>query len=62
MNLRHKRKAWKKYVATITGEPSGFGRMTAREQVAAMGYLSAVMWKFAVAAKAVSVSLRRISL
>jgi len=39
MNLRHKRKAWKKYVAVMAGQPSGFGKMTARERIAAMDYL-----------------------
>ena len=39
MNLRRKKKAWKKYVAVMAGQPSEFGKMTARERIAAMNYL-----------------------
>ena len=38
MNLRRKRKAFKKFVAYIAGRPSGFGKITAREKQMAMDY------------------------
>lgn len=41
MKIRRKKKAWDKYYALMTGEPSHFGRITAREKKAAVEYL---MW------------------
>jgi len=43
MNLRRKRKAWKKMMSLVVGEPSGFGRLTPRERLAAIEYFKRVM-------------------
>ena len=45
MNLRRKRKAWKKFIAELTGEPSGFGEMTPREREAIAGYFEGTLLK-----------------
>ncbi len=52
MNLRHKRKAWKKFQAAMMGEDSGLGKMTAKESRAAIEYFT---WHLRQVAKAVDI-------
>ena len=57
MNLRHKRKAWKKFQAGMMGEESGFGRITPREEKAAMELFVWHLRRVASASQAVAVSV-----
>ena len=60
MNLRHKKKAFKKLLSALSGEPSGFGKMTPRERKASMDYVAYGFRVFARSAREAAQALHHV--